>query len=303
MTALYRAFDVTVSTIERLSPTFIRVTFRGDDLGDFAAEGLDQRVKLLLPNSLGGYPEVDLSSSGWYLAWCALANEERPPMRTYTVRRVFEVAGETRLDIDFVAHGDSGPASAWVGRATVGERVKIIGPDATAGGPWAGTAWNPPAGIRHFVLAGDETAAPAIAAVLESLEPGISARAFIEVPTSADAIDIALPSGAEITWLARNDHPHGELLCAAVLEAIPPVTVTDDAATLVTSAPESPAEEVLWDIPSPVVGTLDATSTYAWIAGESGAVKSLRRHLVRDVGIHKGSVAFMGYWRRGLAES
>jgi NADPH-dependent ferric siderophore reductase len=299
MTALYRAFDVTVAAIEKLSPAFIRVTLGGSDLADFAPEGVDQRIKLLLPNSHGTYPDVDLSSGGWYDTWRALSDAERPPMRTYTVRRAFRVAGETRLDIDFVAHGDAGPASKWVARATIGDHVKIIGPDALSDGPWGGTAWNPPAGIRHFVLAGDETAAPAIAAVLESLETGVSAQAFIEVPSAEDALDVALPTGAEITWLARGDRAHGELLCAAVLEAIPP---TDDLQGRVIEVPDSPTD-ILWDIPDASPGMLDASATYAWIAGESGAVKTLRRHLVRDVGIHKGSVAFMGYWRRGLAES
>ena len=41
---------------------------------------------------------------------------------------------------------------------------------------------------------------------------------------------------------------------------------------------------------------------YAWIAGEAGVVKEMRRYLVRDVGIDRKQVAFMGYWRQGKAE-
>ncbi|WFR68758.1 SIP domain-containing protein [Curtobacterium flaccumfaciens] len=58
-------------------------------------------------------------------------------------------------------------------------------------------------------------------------------------------------------------------------------------------------EQVLWDIP-------DAEETrpvYAWIAGEAGCVKELRRHLVRGVGLDRKQVAFMGYWRHGKAEN
>ncbi|MGH3306530.1 MAG: SIP domain-containing protein, partial [Nocardioides sp.] len=40
---------------------------------------------------------------------------------------------------------------------------------------------------------------------------------------------------------------------------------------------------------------------YAWIAGESGVVTALRRHLVKDLGMDRRQVAFMGYWRRGVA--
>ncbi len=57
-------------------------------------------------------------------------------------------------------------------------------------------------------------------------------------------------------------------------------------------------EQVLWDVPAPV----DERPVYAWIAGEAGCVKELRRHLVRGVGLDREQVAFMGYWRHGKAE-
>jgi NADPH-dependent ferric siderophore reductase len=31
-------------------------------------------------------------------------------------------------------------------------------------------------------------------------------------------------------------------------------------------------------------------------------IKTLRRHLVAECGVDRGSVAFMGYWRLGRAE-
>jgi NADPH-dependent ferric siderophore reductase len=40
---------------------------------------------------------------------------------------------------------------------------------------------------------------------------------------------------------------------------------------------------------------------YAWIAGESKVVTGLRRHLVNELGFDRRQVAFMGYWRRGVA--
>ncbi len=57
-------------------------------------------------------------------------------------------------------------------------------------------------------------------------------------------------------------------------------------------------EQVLWEVPAPV----DERPVYAWIAGEAGCVKELRRHLVRGVGLDRKQVAFMGYWRNGKAE-
>jgi NADPH-dependent ferric siderophore reductase len=40
---------------------------------------------------------------------------------------------------------------------------------------------------------------------------------------------------------------------------------------------------------------------YAWIAGEAGVVTSLRRLLVGELEMDRRQVAFMGYWRRGVA--
>jgi NADPH-dependent ferric siderophore reductase len=56
--------------------------------------------------------------------------------------------------------------------------------------------------------------------------------------------------------------------------------------------------EILWESPQEAHGGF-----YAWIAGESAAVKTLRRLLVRDHGIDRSRVAFMGYWRLGRSEN
>ncbi|HYX95347.1 MAG TPA: SIP domain-containing protein, partial [Geodermatophilus sp.] len=69
----------------------------------------------------------------------------------------------------------------------------------------------------------------------------------------------------------------------------------------VASAPAAPPEEVgdelLWEVPDPDA----ASGCYAWLAGEAGVVRALRRRLVGDLGVPRGSVAFMGYWRQGVA--
>jgi NADPH-dependent ferric siderophore reductase len=45
------------------------------------------------------------------------------------------------------------------------------------------------------------------------------------------------------------------------------------------------------------------TGIYAWLAGEAGVIRALRRHLVSERGIDRRTVAFMGYWRIGRAEA
>ncbi len=72
-------------------------------------------------------------------------------------------------------------------------------------------------------------------------------------------------------------------------------------------------ETILWETPqrlnaSTITASLNpdrppgALPFYAWIAGEAAVVRGLRRYLVRDVGIDRKQVAFMGYWRSGRSE-
>lgn len=43
--------------------------------------------------------------------------------------------------------------------------------------------------------------------------------------------------------------------------------------------------------------------TYVWVAGEQSAVRDIRRFYVRECGVDRRSVAFMGYWKRGQAQA
>ena len=294
----YRTFAAQVSRLQRLSPSFLRVTFTGPDLDLFASNGLDQRIKVLLP--LPGRGLVDVPTGpDWYGEWRALPAERQVPIRTYTVRAVR--TDPVEVDVDFVLHGATGPASAWAERATVGDEVVLVGPNAVFEGPTGGFEWHPPADASCLLIAGDETAVPAICAIVESLPEGTRAHALMEVPTSGDALNLAAPAGVQVTWLPRQSETgttaaRGLLLTRAVMAA-----VTELAADL-TPAPEPDLDDVdietgiLWEVPPEPLG---ASGAYAWLAGEAGVVKGLRRHLVQEVGLPRTSVAFMGYWREG----
>jgi NADPH-dependent ferric siderophore reductase len=266
----YRPFTVQVSRLRRLSPSFLRVTFTGAELDAFTSNGLDQRIKVLLP--LPGRGLLDRpSEADWYGEWRALPPERQLPMRTYTVRALRPEAGE--VDVDFVLHGATGPASAWAERAAVGDEVVLIGPNARFSGPTGGFEWRPPADACCLLVAGDETAVPAVCAIVESLPAGCDARVVLEVPTRDDALDLAAPAGVAVTWLPRrpadgSPAARGALLTAAVVAAVE-------------------------TLPRPPSGL------YAWLAGEAGVVTSLRRHLVQERGVDRRAVAFMGYWREG----
>jgi NADPH-dependent ferric siderophore reductase len=86
------------------------------------------------------------------------------------------------------------------------------------------------------------------------------------------------------------------LLTDAVIEAARDLPVAR------IPAPAAPLDDVdvdsgiLWEVPEEAQRT---SGPYAWLAGEAGVVKGLRRHLVQEAGLDRRSVAFMGYWRQG----
>ena len=303
----FRLFDVSVARLTKLSATFLRVTFTGDDLHEFGTVGLDQRVKVVLPLPGIGISELP-NDQDWYIAWRNLPEEARNPIRTYTVRAVRPA--EREIDIDFVLHGDAGPASRWVSSAVVGDTLMIVGPDALGEDPRSGVEWRP-GDADTFLIAGDETAAPAICSILASLPRTATGCAFIEVPEPSDFLETDSPEGVQVTWLARSESQsadgdsretgtgHGSGLAPAV---------RDWTARYLT-APATGAEladvdidaGLLWEVPAESA-TQSGDGLYAWLAGEASVIKSLRRFLVTESGIDRKQVAFMGYWRQGRSE-
>ena len=125
---VYRPFAVRVARLQRLSPSFLRVTFTGPDLDACAPNGWDQRIKVLLPLPGRGMSDCP-PGADWYGEWRALPEAQRNPIRTYTVRDWRPDLRE--MDVDFVLHGSTGPASAWAERAAVGDEIALIAPERT----------------------------------------------------------------------------------------------------------------------------------------------------------------------------
>lgn len=286
----WRFFDARVAAVTRLSPSFVRLTLRGPELDAFADNGWDQRFKLVLPDTHGSYDALPRDPE-WYDTWRRLPADRQNPIRTYSVRAVRAAVRE--LDVDLVLHGDVGPASRFAGRAGVGDPVVLLGPNAAYGDVHGGLEFRPPDGhAGPTVLVGDATAAPAVLSILAQLAPEAFGEAVLEVPDARDVVDVALPVGFRVTWLVQQADGSG--LGAALDEALVrlglPVAGGAEARLL-----DPGDDEPLWDVPEQAA----ADGLYAWIAGESGLVTGLRRHLVRDLGVERRSVAFMGYWRRG----
>jgi NADPH-dependent ferric siderophore reductase len=294
----FRPFDVRVAAVHRLTPHFLRITFTGEDLDELASGGADQRMKLLFPLP-GDERPVLPDGDDWYAAWRALPADRRCPMRTYTVRAARPLQRE--LDVDVVLHGATGPASAWAETAQPGDEIVLVGPNARFPGAAGGVEWRPPAGGGALLLAGDETAVPAISAIAEALPVGTGARVVLEVPTEADVLELDVPADVQLTWLPRRhggtERPRGVLLRVAVEAAATDLGGRSPS----RDGDDLDPDEPVWEVPVDAPGR--AGAPYVWLAGEAGVVTQLRRHLLREVGLDRRSVAFMGYWRQGRGEA
>lgn len=300
--------QVEVVRVDRLSPSFVRVELGGACLEDFGVDGplYDQRIKLIFPGVPGGpVPSFAGADDSWYATWLDRPAEERGHMRTYTVRDVVGAGADTRLVVDIVVHADDhgqpGPGCAWAAAAQVGDRLVVIAPRR---GQFYGGIEFVPGTARRLLLVGDETAVPAICAILAQLPTDATGAAFLEVPTAADVLTVAHPEGVEVVWLPRDGATVGDRLHPAVLDHLgvgaAPLELPDEVDPDLWETPtySSSGEDVADSEPAPGAGLDDL---YAWIAGESGVVTALRRALVKDLGVDRRQVAFMGYWRRGIA--
>jgi NADPH-dependent ferric siderophore reductase len=238
---------------ERLTPHMIRVVLGGEGLAQFATRGqTDHYVKLLFPAPGVTYPEpLDVRRIRE-----EFPREQWPTSRTYTVRSWDAESRE--LALDFVLHGDEGLAGPWAARAQPGDVVHFSGP---------GGGYAPDPAADWHLLAGDESALPAIAAAVEELPADAVAHVFIEVADAAEEQKLRAPAGAVVTWLHRGDRPIGELLAAAV------------------SGFEFPAG-----------------SPQVFVHGEAGFVKELRRVLRVQRALPLDRLSVSGYWRLGHDE-
>jgi NADPH-dependent ferric siderophore reductase len=295
---------VEVRSVTRRSPSFVRVELGGSLLAELGVvhPWFDQRIKLVFPGTPGVVPDFTGADESWFTTWTERPEAERGHMRTYTVRDVVGEGDDTRLVVDIVVHeGATGPGNSWALAAAPGDRLATMAP--RRGHEYGGIEWEPEPG-RRLLIAGDETAVPAICVILEQLPDSARGTAFVEVPYAADVQDVDHPAGVEVVWLPREGADHGELLHAAVAAHLgapaAPVEVGDDEVDpdlWETPTYSSSGEEVADE----VAGAGRHDDLYAWIAGESKVVTGLRRHLVRDLGLDRRQVAFMGYWRRGVA--
>jgi NADPH-dependent ferric siderophore reductase len=298
----YRPFRVAVRALTPLGPRFVRVTLSGPDLDLFDPDGPDRRVKVAFPLPSGHLTDLGAAQArtravgDWYDRWQRCPVDQRSPIRTYTARAVRPATRE--LDLDFVVHdGAVGPAGSWLRSAEVGDELVVVGPDRRSDQRGIGFDWRPGVAVE-LLLAGDETAAPAMARIVEELPAGVRACVLIEVPTAADAL--VLNAGmADVRWLVRDPVEPGRRLADELrqwLRANPQLTEPGRSQLLEDVDVD---RQLLWEAPS----SDGSGRFYAWLAGEAAVIKRLRRIVVGEFGLDRNRVAFMGYWRRGRSET
>lgn len=198
-----------VEEVHDLTPHMRRIKFSAEAANRFAP------LTALHLNLLIQHPE--LNSPQWptlgkngLVRWTD--PDRRPSFRKYTVRDVDVNAGT--LDIDFVLHADAGPGAEFASNATKGMEVGVMGP---GGGGLVTADW--------YLFAGDETALPAIARMLQRLPEDARGIAMIEVADEREAQNLQNKTRIEVKWLYRNSLAH---LSSSLADCIRQISLPTD---------------------------------------------------------------------------
>jgi NADPH-dependent ferric siderophore reductase len=250
---------------EQLTPHMIRLVIGGSGFDTFAPNDYtDAYVKLVIVRDDA---DVDALPRPLTLdSFNELPTEQRPTVRTYTVRNVD--AERREITIDFVVHGEHGVAGPWAESAQPGQPVYLMGPSG---------AYAPDPAADWHLLAGDEAALPALSAALEALPPNAIGRAFIEVSGPDDEIPLTAPAGVEVRWIYRGGRAD-----------LVPEDQAGDNAPIIAAVTES-----AW-LPG---------QAQVFIHGEAQAVMhNLRPYIRKERGVEAKWASISGYWRRGRTE-
>ena len=194
---------ITVKKVKRITPNMLRVTFYCPSLKEMDSSRQGAHCKILLPKpktSLGDFKKIISIKPK------DLRIDERPIRRTYTVR--FFRKESMEMDIDFVDHGDGGPASSWARNAKRGSYVGLLGPAFPK--------------IKEFyadwyLIAADMSALPVAAATIEAMPKNAKGVAVFEITSKSDKQVIKAPPGIKFFWI---NHPNAHSPSIAQLSFI-----------------------------------------------------------------------------------
>lgn len=254
---------------EQLSPAMQRIVLGGDTLAHYPANCAGAHLKVLIPRPGQEQPNLPVVGEG-RPRW-EVPPEERPFVRTYTVRAFSPERRE--LTLDFVRHSHGGPAATWAAQAVVGSWAAISSP----GEPYA-----LPADSAYYLFAGDLSALPAISAQLEALPAEAQGVAYLQAEHVEDVQAVSAPHGIEVRWLVTEGSGKQSLLA----EAVRGVNLPANAATTLSVFAAGEAVEI-GAIRSYVRGELgvERGRTYLmpfWKRGAAEEVYHGERHVFMD---------------------
>ncbi|UKB85688.1 siderophore-interacting protein [Chryseobacterium sp. MEBOG06] len=202
--------EFTVSRKEYITPHYIRIFLTGEKVSLIANTTVGVNNKILIPPKGADqvhFPEFDYDK----MQWKTQPEEIRPTIRTYTHRGIDLENNE--IWIDFVAHGDEGPASAWALDAKKGDLIGVVMKDGKT--ELYGKA-------DHYILVADSTGIPVLAAILEDLPATAKGICIIEVDSQEDEQNLQTLAEIEFIWI-YNEHPQqGSRLAEVVKEQVLP---------------------------------------------------------------------------------
>ena len=250
-----RPYAATVAEVTAVTPYLTRVTLGGDDLAGFRWPGPASHLKLFLPEP--GQRDVKIPPADAEGFMISEPGRPRPTTRTFTPRRWDE--GKNQLELEFVMHGH-GPASQWALRAKPGDVVAVSQPRRTYE-LLPDTSW--------LLVAGDESALPAIETLLEAISPDIEVELLIELEDTDHQVTLPDRANTITQWLTR---PPGRKPGGALSEAIQAWT--------------------------PRAGNAQVPGQ-VWVACEAVAVRDIRAQLLGPLGFDRDHILTRGYWRAG----
>ncbi|SDQ27040.1 siderophore-interacting protein [Microbacterium sp. cf332] len=225
-----------------LTPGYVRVRLEGVDLRGFDSPGCDDHIRVF-------FPEVPPDS---------IDEMRAAPSREYTP--LAWDPDDCWLDLEFALHG-GGVAAAWAANAELGSTVGIGGPRGSAVLTGRPDGW---------LLAGDETAVPAIRRFVHLMDADAVGRVLVEVDDRDHELPIAPPPGVVVEQVHRGAASAGTPL-AARLETL-------------------------------VAADRPAGAVFAFVAAEQSIVRPARRLLLDRWGLEPDQMTVKGYWKRGEPE-
>ncbi|MGM5631455.1 siderophore-interacting protein [Apibacter raozihei] len=186
--------ELTVTRKEYITPHYIRIYLTGDQVNKIMNTTVGVNNKILIPppgcNKIY-FPEFDYEK----MQWTPQPDHIRPVVRTYTHRGID--VDKNEIWIDFVAHGDEGPASAWAIKAQQGDILGVLMKEGKA---------ELYTKAENYLLVADSTGIPLIASILEDLPETAKGICILEVYGKEDEQDLQTQADIKFIWL-HNEHP------------------------------------------------------------------------------------------------